>query len=173
MRYLIVFLVLCVSPLFTRVLYAQSPAPQATVTCNFDTGKQVAVEYQPITVNSKKPIFGHEIPYGRVWAPGGKPMTLFLDSPVTVNGKNIPEGAYTMFVIPSEKQWTLIVSKQTDTSGKYDEHQDLLRAPMDFGQLPNPEDQFSIYFAHIAPNQCSMRLDLADSRAWTIFQEQK
>jgi len=173
MRYLVVVLVLCISSLFAIGLYAQSPAPQATATCNFDTDKQMAVEYQRITINTKKPVFGHEIPYGRVWAPGGKPMTLFLNSPVTVDGKNIPVGAYTMFVIPSEKQWTLIVSKQTDTSGKYDQHQDLLRAPMDFGQLPNPEGQFSVYFAHIAPNQCSMRLDLADSRAWAIFQEQK
>ena len=76
-----------------------------------------------------------------------------------------------MFVIPSEKRWTLVVSKSTDTSGKYDEEEDLFRVPMDYGVLPSLENEFSIYFAHVAPEQCSMRLDLGKSRAWVIFQE--
>ena len=116
-------------------------------------------------------MFGQEIPYNKVWAPGGKPLTLFLNSPITVGGKELAMGAYTMFVIPSEKQWTLIVSKNTDTSGRYDEREDLFRVPMEYGELSAPENEFSIYFAHVAPDQCSMRLDLGSSRAWVIFQE--
>jgi Protein of unknown function (DUF2911) len=75
------------------------------------------------------------------------------------------------FVIPSEKQWTLIVSKSIDTSGRYDEGEDLARVPMQYGTLSRPESEFSIYFAHVAQDQCSMRLDLESARAWVIFQE--
>ncbi len=159
--------------LLTLSVFAQGTTSQATATCNFDPNKQLAVEYQRMTVNAKKPVFGHEIPYGKVWAPGGKPMTLFTTTAVTIDGKQLPIGAFTMFAIPSQKQWTLVVSKSTDTSGKYEEQQDLVRAPMEYGELPSPEDEFSVYFAHIAPNQCSMRLDLEDSRAWVVFQEEK
>ena len=100
-------------------------------------------------------------------------MTLFTDSPVTVGGEDLPVGAYTLFVIPEESKWTLIISKSTDTSGKYDERKDLARIPMQFGELPSPESQFSVYFAHVAPDQCSMRLDIDNARAWVVVQEKK
>ena len=162
---------LTVSLLFCSSLLGQGTTSGATASCNFDSKKQVAVEYQRMTVNVKKPVFGEEIPYDKVWAPGGKPLALFLNSPVTIGGREIPTGAYTMFVIPSEKQWTLIVSKSTDTSGRYDEGEDLARVPMEYGKLSRPENEFSIYFAHVARDQCSMRLDLESARAWVIFQE--
>ena len=152
-------------------VFAQGTTSQATATCNFDPTKQLAVEYQRMSINSKKPVFGHEIPYDKIWAPGGKPMTLFVNSPVSIGNEQLPVGAYTMFVLPDENRWKLVISKSTDTTGKYDKKDDLVRVPMDYGQLGSPEDQFSVYFAHVAPNQCSMRLDLATSRAWVVFQE--
>jgi hypothetical protein len=155
---------------FVPSLFAQAPA---RAVCNFDPNTQLAVEYQPINVDVGKPVFGHEIPYNKVWAPGGKPMVLFLNHPIVIDGKQIPVGAYTMFVIPAENKWTLIVSRSTDTSGKYDEHQDLVRVPMQWGELSSPESRFTIYFAHLGPSQCSMRLDLDKARAWVEFQDSK
>ena len=152
------------------VMFAQVPA---TAVCNFDPNLQLAVEYQPISVNTSKPVFGHEIPYNKVWAPGGKPMTMFLNHPIAVDGTEIPVGAYTMFVIPAQNKWTLIISRSTDMSGKYDERQDRVRVPMQWGELSSPESTFSIYFAHLAPGQCTMRLDLQKTRAWVDFQIKK
>jgi len=57
------------------------------------------------------------------------------------------------------KQWTLVVSKSTDTTGAYDEAQDLVRVPMEAGELPSPATDFSVSFAHAAPNQCNIRFD--------------
>ena len=146
---------------------------QSTAVCNFDPDTQLVVEYQPFTAESNKPVFGHEIPFNKVWAPGGKPMTIFVNHAVTLAGKDIPVGAYTLFLVPSEKQWTLIVSRNTDTSGKYDEHDDLVRVPMESGELSSPEKSFSVYFAHLAPTQCNMRVDLDKVRAWVDFIEKK
>lgn len=157
--------------LMTGNSIAQTSSNNATTACNFDPNKQLAVEYQRIAVNPKKKVLGSEIPYGKVWAPGDKPMKLFTNIPVTVGGKEIPIGAYTMFVIPEEKTWTLIVSKSTDTSGKYDEQQDLARIPMQFGKLPAAEPEFTAYFAHVAAAQCNLRLDLQKARAWVIFKK--
>ncbi len=130
-----------------------------SATCNFDEQKQLVVEYQPVTVNLKKPISG-QVPFGKVWAPGGKPMTLFTNTPVQLGSRVLPIGAYTMFVIPNSKQWTLIVSKSTDMSGAYTEQDDLVRVPMDAGELPNPEPDLAVSFAHVAPTQCNIRIDL-------------
>jgi hypothetical protein len=156
--------------LYVPGLPAQAPA---TAVCNFDTDNQLAIEYQPVTVNPNKPVFGHEIPYNKVWAPGGKPMTMFLNHPVTIGDKQLPVGAFTIFVLPAENKWTLIISRSTDTSGKYDERHDLVRVPMQSGELPSAEETFSVYFAHVAPGQCTMRVDLGKTRAWTDFIETK
>lgn len=155
---------------FISTLFAQEGT---TAVCDFDPSSQLAVNYRPVSVDTSKPIFGHEIPYDKVWAPGGKPMTMFLNHPVTLGGKDIPVGAYTMFVIPDDDKWTLIISRSTDTSGKYDRHQDLMRSPMEWGELSSPESRFSIYFAHSASDQCTMRLDLGKDRAWVDFQIKK
>src|ERR1700739_3989765 len=141
--------------------------------CNFDATRQIAVEYQRASFDVKKRIFGKEIPYDRVWAPGGKPMTLFTNTPLSIDGTSLPAGAYTLFVIQDQKKWTLVVSKSSDTSGKYDEKDDLGRFPMEFGELSSAEPDFSVYFGHIAPDQCSMRIDLGRARAWVTIRESK
>jgi hypothetical protein len=156
--------------LFVPALFAQEGS---TAVCDFDPNAQIAVKYQPLTVETGKPVFGHEIPYDKIWAPGGKPMTMFLSHPVTLDGKDIPIGAYTMFVIPDDDKWTLVISRSTDTSGKYDERQDLMRVPMQWGELSSPESAFSIYFAHSGSDQCTMRLDLDKIRAWVDFHNKR
>jgi hypothetical protein len=42
---------------------------------------------------------------------------------------------------------------------------------MEYGELLSPENEFSIYFAHVAPDECNMRLDLEKARAWVTFRE--
>jgi hypothetical protein len=168
------YLVYCVSFCFAYTLSAQQVPSQntrATTTCNFDTNKQLALEYQPITFNPKKSSLGRQIPYDKIWAPGGKPMTLFANTPVVVDDNTLSPGAYTLFLIPSEKQLTLVISKSTDMSGKYEKGDDLARIPMQEAQLPSPEDELNVVFGHVAPTQCNMRVYLDKSAAWVSFRE--
>jgi Protein of unknown function (DUF2911) len=171
MRHLNSYFVLTAFLFLTCAALAQENTSTETATCNFDADKQLAAEYQRVSVNPKKPLFGREIPSGKVWAPGGKPMTLFTNTPVEIGGANLAVGAYTMYVIPNTKQWTLIISKNTDTSGKYDEKMDLVRVPMESGELAAPESQLEVSFGHIAPDQCTLRLELATTGAWAVFQK--
>ena len=140
-------------------LWAQDDPTAATATCNFDDEKQLVVEYQRVPINIKKAL-GLQVPFGKVWAPGGKAMTLFTNTPVQIGTVTVPIGAYTMYVIPGGNRWTLIVSKNTNVSGNYDDQQDLVRVPLESGELPSPEAAFSLSFAHIAPQQCNIRMDL-------------
>ena len=160
-------MLLCVA----STLVAQETVRQGTTTCNFDSSKQLALRYQRITFDNNKHVLGRQIPYGKVWAPGGKPMTLFVNSPVTVGTKDLPVGAYTLFLIPSEKTWTLVVSKSTDTSGRYEPSDDLARVPMEDAQLGSPQDQFDVVFGHVAPTLCNLRVYMAKSAAWVGFHE--
>lgn len=163
-------LVLPISALLPQTAFAQDAPAGATATCNFDQEKQLVVQYQPVTVNLKKPI-SVQVPFGKAWAPGGKPMTLFTNTPIQIGSRQLPIGAYTIFVIPNSKQWTLIVSKSTDMSGAYNESDDLIRASMEAGELPSPEASLNVAFEHVAPSQCNLRVDLDKFGHFTPFQE--
>jgi len=165
------WLILAVLSLSVCVCAAdQNNKTDANTTCNFDPNRQLAVDYQKVEVGHGKKGSGEAVSFGKVWAPGGKPLTLFANTPISVGGTNIPDGAYTMFLIPQEeKPWTLIISRSTDTSGMYDHSKDLARVPMEFGVLSQTEPEFVAYFAHVAPNQCNLRLDLRKTRAWVDF----
>jgi len=171
MRRLALFLIIPAIMLLTSAALAQEDSTSGTATCNFDANKQLVAEYKLVNINPKKPLFGREIPSGKVWAPGGKPITLFTNTPVEIGGKQLAIGAYTMYVIPAPKQWMLIVSRSTDTSGTYDETMDLVRVPMESGELPALESQFRLTFVHPAPDQCSLRMDVATVGNWAIFQQ--
>jgi hypothetical protein len=149
-------------------LWAQDDPLAATATCNFDDDKQLVVQYQRAPINPKKAL-AQQVPFGKVWAPGGKAMTLFTNTAIQIGAVNLPIGAYTMFVIPKGGQWTLIVSKSTDTSGNYDDQQDLVRVPLESGELPSEEPAFMLSFAHIAPQQCNIRIDVAKTGHFTDF----
>ena len=60
--------------------FAQGATANETATCNFDTNKQLAIEYQGVTLDSKKKVLGNEVPYGKVWAPDDKPMSMFANT---------------------------------------------------------------------------------------------
>jgi hypothetical protein len=156
--------------IFGGILRAQEDPAAASATCNFDEEKQLMVQYQHVPFNLKKPL-STQVSFGKPWAPGGKAMTLFTNTPVQIGSRLLPVGAYTMFVIPNSKQWTLIVSKSTDTSGAYDEAQDLIRVPMESGELPTPEPTFSVAFAHVAPQQCNIRVDAEKTGHFATFHQ--
>ena len=155
---------------FAGVVYAQDNASGGTATCNFDEEQQLVVNYQHVSINVKKPL-SIQVPSGKPWAPGGKPFTLFTNTPVQVGGHNLEVGAYTLFVIPGSKQWTLIVSKSSDMTGAYDPTQDIVRVPMGSGELPSPEADLSVALEHYGPGQCNLRLDLDKYGHFVPFQK--
>lgn len=152
-----------------RLSWAQdSSSNSASASCNFDDDRQLVVQYRPVTLNLKKPV-SLQVPFGKVWAPGGQAMTLFTNTDVQIGSKLLPTGAYTMFIIPTSKRWTLVISKGTDLKAAYNEQQDIVRVPMDSGELPNPETDLAVSFAHVAPTQCNLRLDLDKDGHFTSF----
>ena len=46
-----------------------------------------------------------------------------------MEGKPLPAGKYSLYTIPGEKEWTIIINKSWDQSGTvYDQEKDALRA---------------------------------------------
>lgn len=75
-------------------------------------------------------IFGGLVKYNEVWRMGANEATeIEFFRHVRIDGKKISKGRYTLYAIPNETSWTIIINKETDTWGsfKYDAKKDVIR----------------------------------------------
>ncbi len=122
------FVVLIQDETFCQQDKSQRPSPPAEVAKQ--TGlTTVTINYSQPSVKSRK-IWGDLVPFGEVWRAGANEATTFkIDKDSKINGNALIAGKYGFFVIPNEKEWTLIFNKNPDQWGafSYDEKQDALR----------------------------------------------
>jgi hypothetical protein len=106
-------------------------------------------------------IFGSLVPYGQVWRTGANNATkITFSTPVKLNGTEIAAGSYSIYTIPGESEWTIIINKNTGQSGtQYDEKADVARFKATPVTLTKPMETFVIEFTDIRDE--SARLNLA------------
>ena len=104
--------------------------------------------FQPRAKGRK--VFGDLVPYGEVWRTGANYATTFVtDADLTVAGKTVPAGSYTIFTVPNADKWTLIINKKTGEWGipyKY-EADELARVDMKVSPTSSPVENFTIALA--------------------------
>ena len=141
------------------------PSPAASATCDLGGG-QVKTDYSSPRVKGRK-IYGELVPFGEVWRTGANEATTFVNSAsVTVGGKSVPAGNYTIFTVPNADKWTLIVNKKTGEWGipyKY-ESDELARVDMKVSKLPSPVENFTISYVK-SGSGCTMNIDWETTRA--------
>lgn len=75
-----------------------------------------------ITIDYNRPVargrdlFGALVPYDRVWCPGADECTtLTTSTDITVEGKTLPAGTYTVWTKPGREKWSIIFNKAHPT----------------------------------------------------------
>jgi hypothetical protein len=94
-------------------------------------------------------IFGDLVEYGKVWRMGANEATeIEFFQNVRVGGARVKKGRYTLYCIPFEEKWTMIVNRDTDTWGsfKYDETKDVTRFDVPVLKQNDITESFSMYF---------------------------
>ncbi|CAL1521356.1 DUF2911 domain-containing protein [Chitinophaga sp. MM2321] len=94
-------------------------------------------------------IFGNLEEYGKIWRLGANEATeIEFFRPVIIAGKNIPKGRYTIYAIPTEKTWTIILNRDTDIWGafKYDQRKDVVRTALPVVSVDTPVEAFTMAF---------------------------
>ncbi|HTE28935.1 MAG TPA: DUF2911 domain-containing protein [Chryseolinea sp.] len=96
--------------------WAQSPA--ATASGKLASGANITIKYGAPSVKGRK-IYGTElVPYGKVWRAGANEATILeTDKDITIEGKAVPKGKYSVYAIASEKDWQIIINSQTGQWG--------------------------------------------------------
>ncbi len=90
---------------------------------------------------------GKEVaPFGKEWRTGAdEATTLTTDKALMFGSLHLNPGTYTIYTVPNEKDWTLVVSKKTGQWGiPYPAGEDLGRAPMTVGQAPAAAEQLTM-----------------------------
>ncbi len=144
---------------------ALSPPAQASVMLN---DKAVTIDYSAPSLRGRKMIGGVN-PYGSVWRTGANAATTLKTAvDLKIGDLAVPAGTYTLYSVPSDAGWKLIVNKQTGQWGTvYDEKQDLGRVDMQKGTPPPaPVETFVIKFANTAGGKTELHLTWAD---WDVF----
>lgn len=94
-------------------------------------------------------IFGNLIKYGEIWRFGANENSeIKFYTPVKIGGKEIPAGTYSVFAIPFEKEWTIILNSDTDKWGAYfyDKSKDVVRFNVPVEKTASPIEYFSVTF---------------------------
>jgi hypothetical protein len=137
----------------------------------YENGKWIVVDYGRPILRGRKEIFGSGDDYGRavsggapVWRAGANATTrLTTQVPLTVGGKTIDPGVYSLFVDLKPGNWTLVVSSQP-VQEKYDPNDkerlfgaynynpkfDVVRVPMNVQPSDTSLEQFTIAFTNVS-----------------------
>ncbi|MCB0697925.1 MAG: DUF2911 domain-containing protein [Chitinophagaceae bacterium] len=111
------FTVLCCLFMFTAPAQEQKKllSPKASSTYG-----DVSVTYGQPSKRGRV-IFGGLVPYDSVWRTGANEATeITFKKDAVFAGKKIKAGTYTLFTIPSERQWQIILNKQLGQWGAYE-----------------------------------------------------
>ncbi len=150
---------------------SKRPSPPASAACKFSDGKTIKIDYSSPRAKGRK-IFGEAsekalVPYGQIWRTGANDATTFVtDTNVTVGGKAVPAGSYTIFTVPKADAWSLVISKKTGEWGTDypGEKEDLVRVPMTVSKTSAPVENFTIAFDQ-AGSKCTLHLEWENTRA--------
>lgn len=151
----------------------QQPAsPPGTASVKFDDGKTVTINYSRPSMRGRQ-IFGGLVPYGQVWRTGANAATsLKTDGDLNIGGSVVPAGNYTLYSIPGESGWKLIINKQTGQWGTaYDEKQDLGRVDMKVANHATSTEQFTISLDKTGGKSATLKLDWANTTASVDVEE--
>jgi hypothetical protein len=140
-------------------LFAPRPSPGASVTQTIGL-TDVTIRYSRPGVKGRK-IWGELVPYGQVWRTGANEnTTISFSTPVKVEGKELPAGTYGVQTIPTEKEWTLILSKDADEWGafSYNPEHDALRATVTPTAGMHSKERMEFYFDDLTDNSATVKL---------------
>jgi tetratricopeptide (TPR) repeat protein len=102
------------------------PQPSPTATLSQRVGlTDFTIEYSRPSSKDRE-IFGALVPFDKLWRTGANKATkVSFNAPVMFGKKLVPAGDYSLFTIPSQAMWTIILNKETELWGTGDYNADM------------------------------------------------
>lgn len=126
----------------------------------------VEIAYSRPSAKGRK-IFGGLVPFGQVWRTGANAATkVSFSTPIMLEGKEIPAGTYGLYTIPGEKEWTVIIHKDSAQWGAYEykAENDVIRVAVKPESLPRAVETFTIGFDELRDTSATLALEWETTR---------
>lgn len=137
------------------------------------------IGYTAVTINYSSPavrdreIWGALEPYDKIWRAGAnEATTIEFSTDVMVEGKPLPAGKYSFFLIPRKGEaWTAIFNKSADQWGayEYDQRQDALRVDAMVKSSDIEEEYLNYAIVKQGPDAGYIRLGWGEKRIYIRF----
>jgi hypothetical protein len=115
-----------------------------------------------------RPIMGGLVPYGEPWRLGADEATaIYVPFRARIAGVKVEPGWYSLYVIPSEKQWQVVVNSDAkrwgvDIDSKV-RAKDVGTGTVDVSHLSTPVEAFTIALSKASPTAATMDVQWADT----------
>jgi len=122
-------------------------------------GNVIAVNYGRPSRRGRT-IMGAVVPYGEIWRTGANEATSFVTTvDLVIDGVDVPKGEYTLYSLPSQNVWKLIINKQTGQRGtEYDRALDFARVNLKKQALSTMVERFTIMLEKTGAESGMMKL---------------
>ena len=127
-----IIIVLAIALVYSVSVKAQLNLPPASTDAEFKQQigfGEVEIKYSRPSARGRV-IFGGLVPFGELWRTGAHDATTIrFSEAVKLNDNDIPAGTYSLFTIPNQNEWTIVINKAAEMHGTsdYTQEQDLVR----------------------------------------------
>jgi hypothetical protein len=139
------------------------PAASPLAKVSQDVGvTTVSLEYSSPTVKGRK-IWGELVPWNQQWRTGAnEPTKITFSREVSFGGKPVPAGTYAIYTVPTQKGWTVALTKDLntwpDSKDPYDLKDDVARATATTTAIPHRE-RMTFLFSNTTDSETSLDLE--------------
>lgn len=131
-------------------------SPNASISQTIGT-TIVSITYGRPSINDRL-IFGRLVPFNEVWRTGANESTaITFSDDVKIEGKPVEAGTYSLYTLPKEDEWTIIINSKMSWGTQYDESQDVLRVNVK-PQEAETQEQFMIHFENVTDTSADVVL---------------
>lgn len=150
-RIIAIVLVVLLLGFFGFRKYIKSFSPSSVAEYN-NNGVGVKVTYSQPGKKGRL-VFGREqdnalVPYGKVWRTGANEATVVdIDKDVMFAGKPVKAGSYSLWTIPGQSTWKIILNSETGQWGtEYNDGKDVITGEATLRVIPKARELFKIDF---------------------------
>lgn len=165
MRNMMTLLLAVLAMAFTAQAQMELPAPSPKAMTMQTVGlTDITIEYSSPGVKDRE-IFGALVPYGEVWRTGANKATaITFSKDVMIADTEVKAGTYSLFTIPGEEEWTIILNSETELwgTGNYDEANDVVRLTAEADDHDEFVERFRVLVEDFDNEKAHIAIEWAD-----------
>jgi hypothetical protein len=156
-KLLLGFAVLFSMSVTAQNLKTPAPSPSQTITQDFALSS-IEINYSRPSAKGRT-IFGGLVPFGEKWRTGANgPTTISFGQDVTVGGKAVKAGKYTVITIPGKSSWDVMLCKNNMSVFDFKEENVIVTFSASSMTLPFDIETFTIMTGDLTANSANISM---------------